>query len=116
MGPSSLRMPRMLSRLAAAGVAQLPQTPRMRGPDTRGPISGSTDSVIDGTGAATDGAAKSGRPLMPTLNYTTKIPAERTADEIKAKLAEHGAKRVIIGASEGRLSSIVLHADRGRRT
>ena len=33
---------------------------------------------------------------MPILNYTTKVPAEKTASEIMAMLAEKGARQVMM--------------------
>lgn len=33
---------------------------------------------------------------MPILNYTTKVPADKTASEIMAMLAAHGARQVMM--------------------
>jgi len=47
---------------------------------------------------------------MPTLNYTTKIAVEKTAQEINMLLGRHGADRVVISYREGRPVAISFSA------
>lgn len=43
---------------------------------------------------------------MPTLNYTTSVPANRTIAEVQAMLAKHGAASVATHYAEGRASGV----------
>jgi len=40
---------------------------------------------------------------MPLLNYTTRIPTEKTVGEIQSTLARHGAKAIIVEYDDDRL-------------
>lgn len=54
---------------------------------------------------------------MPTLNYTTKIPAARTISEIQAMLVRHGAAAVITHYEQAKASglSFTLQTPHGDR-
>ena len=57
---------------------------------------------------------------MPLLNYTTRIPAHKTAAEIQDILAKHGAKAVLIEYDNGQVSALSFkaatpHGDMGFR-
>lgn len=43
---------------------------------------------------------------MPTLNYTTTVPASRTISEMQVLLAGHGANAVAIHYEEGRAAGL----------
>ena len=48
---------------------------------------------------------------MPILNYTTSVPAMRTIGQVQGKLAEHGAKAVMMNYEQGRVSSLAFQVD-----
>ncbi len=48
---------------------------------------------------------------MPILNYTTSVPAMRTIGQIQDKLAEHGAKAVMMNYEQGRIASLAFQVD-----
>lgn len=48
---------------------------------------------------------------MPILNYTTSVPAMRTIGQVQSKLAEHGAKAVMMNYEQGRVSSLAFQVD-----
>ena len=57
---------------------------------------------------------------MPLLNYTTRIPAHKTAAEIQEILAKHGASAVLIEYDNGQVSALSFktatpHGDVGFR-
>jgi len=45
---------------------------------------------------------------MPLLNYTTKVPAERTAQEIQAKLGKAGATAVMMQYDQGVITGLAF--------
>lgn len=50
---------------------------------------------------------------MPLLNYTTKVPARRTAGEIQAMLVEAGARRIMVEYDDGRAIGVAFTIQTG---
>lgn len=48
---------------------------------------------------------------MPILNYTTSVPAMRTIGQIQGKLAEHGARAVMMNYEGKRVVSLAFQVD-----
>lgn len=48
---------------------------------------------------------------MPILNYTTSIPAARTAGEVQAMLGQHGASRIATDYRGGQVSGMSFEID-----
>ena len=48
---------------------------------------------------------------MALKNYTTKIPAERTAAQIQELLAKHGATKIMTAYTEGRIAGVMWAVD-----
>ncbi|KKN34592.1 hypothetical protein LCGC14_0792320 [marine sediment metagenome] len=49
--------------------------------------------------------------MSPLLNYTTSVPAMRTIGQVQGKLAEHGAKAIMMNYEQGRVVSLAFQVD-----
>ena len=48
---------------------------------------------------------------MPLLDYTTKVPVSRTIAQIHAKLAEHGAHKIMTEYDQGKVSALAFEIE-----
>lgn len=53
---------------------------------------------------------------MPLLDYTTSVPVSRTISQIHAKLAEHGAQRIMTEYDGGRVSALAFEVETPKGT